>query len=100
MRRLLLLLIALIAAPATLADDLSNQTTVVIYWKKPLGGNERRDSAGSFGFRLEPAPGGPAPEISWWIVGGVAVGAAIVIHQENRKDKNDSSPRKQVITGG
>ncbi|MBI1943054.1 MAG: hypothetical protein HYS35_05250 [Betaproteobacteria bacterium] len=138
MRRLPLLLLALIAIPAALADDLSdrfsNRTTVVFYFKKPLDGSDKRDAAGSFGFRLDrslagtiallrtpivdvnfnergfnalafrgsvlhqnqPASGGPAPEINWWIVGGVAVGAAIVVHNEN-KNKIESVPR---IGGG
>ena len=129
MRRLPLLLIALIAIPAALADDFSdrfsNRTTVVFYFKKPLEGNDKRDAASSFGFRLDrspagniallrtpivdvnfndrgfnvlafrgsvlhqnqPASGGPAPKINWWVVGGVAVGAAVVIHQENKEDR-------------
>ena len=62
MRRLPLLLLTLIAVPAVLADDLSdrisNRTTVVFYFKKPLDGNEKRDAAGSFGFRLDRSPSG------------------------------------------
>jgi len=130
MRRLPLLLVALIAAPATVADDfsdrISNRSTVVFYFKKPLDGSERRDTEGTFGFRLDrspagdikllrtpvvdvsfndrgfdalafrgsvlhqnqPASGAPAPEINWWVVGGIAVGAAVVIHQENKSDSN------------
>jgi hypothetical protein len=42
----------------------------------------------------QPASGDPALEINWWLVGGVAVGAAVVIHQENKKDKNDSPAKK------
>ena len=135
MRRLPLLLLALIAIPAALADDLSdrisNRTTVMLYFKQPLDGHEKRDAAGSFGFRLDrspsgvallrtpivdvsfndrgfnalafrgsvlhqnqPASGAPAPEINWWVVGGIAVGAAIVIHNES---KNDSSPNVPVV---
>jgi hypothetical protein len=97
---------------------------MVFYFKKPLDGIDKRDAAGSFGFRLDrspagniallrtpivdvnfndrgfnalafrgsvlhqnqPASGAPAPEINWWLVGGIAVGAAIVIHEENKKD--------------
>lgn len=45
----------------------------------------------SFAFRgsvlhqNQPASGEPAPEINWCLVGGIAVGAAIVIHQGNKK---------------
>ena len=127
MRRLPLLLVALIAVPAALADDFSDRiadrTTVVFYFKKPLDGSDKRDAAGSFGFRLDrspsgnvallrtpivdvnfndrgfnalafrgsvlhqnqPASGGPAPEINWWLVGGIAVGAVVVIHDVNKK---------------
>ncbi|MEW6688417.1 MAG: hypothetical protein AB1452_04905 [Pseudomonadota bacterium] len=46
---------------------------------------------GSVLHQNQPASGGPAPEINWWLVGGVAVGAAIVIHNEN---KNDTTPRR------
>ena len=129
MRRLPLLLLALVAIPAALADDLSdrisNRTTVMFYFKKPLVGSDKRDAAGSFGFRLDrspagniallrtpivdvsfnhrgfnalafrgsvlhqnqPASGEPASEINWWIVGGIAVGAAVVIHQESKEDR-------------
>ncbi|OFZ88666.1 MAG: hypothetical protein A2W21_02335 [Betaproteobacteria bacterium RBG_16_66_20] len=135
MRRLPLLLLALIAIPAALADDLSDRissrTTVMFYFKKPLDGSDKRDAAGSFGFRLDrspsgnvallrtpivdvsfndrgfnalafrgsvlhqnqPASGAPAPEINWWIVGGIAVGAAIVINNDN-KSKNDTPAKK------
>ena len=135
MRRLPLLLLALIAVPAALADDLSDRissrTTVMFYFKKPLDGSDKRDAAGSFGFRLDrspsgnvallrtpivdvsfndrgfnalafrgsvlhqnqPASGAPAPEINWWIVGGIAVGAAIVINNDN-KSKNDTPAKK------
>lgn len=48
---------------------------------------------GSILHQNQPASGGPA-EINWWILGGVAVGAVIVIHQENR-----TTP-KTVIVGG
>ena len=135
MRRLPLLLLALIAIPAALADDLSDRissrTTVMFYFKKPLDGSDKRDAAGSFGFRLDrspsgnvallrtpivdvsfndrgfnalafrgsvlhqnqPASGAPAPEINWWIVGGIAVGAALVINNDN-KSKNDTPAKK------
>jgi len=103
----------------------------MLYWQMPLGAPEKRDSASTFGFRLDrspagniallrtpivdvsfndrgfnalafrgsvlhqnqPASGAPAAEINWWVIGGIAVGAAIVIHNEN---KNDSSPRGPV----
>jgi len=62
MRRLPLLLVALIAAPATVADDLSdrisNRTSVMFYFKKPFGSSEKKDAASSFGFRLDRSPGG------------------------------------------
>lgn len=62
MRRLPLLLLALVALPAALADDLadrmSNRTSVVFYFKKPLGSHEKKDAAGSFGFRLDRSPAG------------------------------------------
>ena len=129
MPRLPLLLVALIAVPAALADDLSDRissrTTVMFYFKQPLDGSGKRDAASSFGFRLDrspsgniallrtpivdvnfndrgfnalafrgsvlhqnqPASGAPAPEINWWLVGGIAVGAAVVIHQEDKKDR-------------
>jgi len=84
MRRLPLLLLALVAAPVTVADDLSdrfsNRTTEVFYFKKPL-------FRGSVLHQNQPASGGPAPKINWWVVGGVAVGAAVVIHQENKEDR-------------
>lgn len=128
MRRLPLLLIALIAVPAAVAEDLShqisNRTSVMFYFKKPFGSSEKKDAASSFGFRLDrspagsiallrtpvvdvnfnergfnalafrgsvlhqnqPASGAPAPEINWWLVSGIAVGAALVIHEENNKD--------------
>jgi hypothetical protein len=132
MRRLPLLLLALVAVPAALAEDLSDRTSVVFYWKKSLDWSEKRDAAGSFGFRLDrspagniallrtpvvdvsfndrgfnalafrgsvlhqnqPASGGPAPEINWWLVGGIAVGAAIVIHEENKKSPIEPAPIK------
>jgi len=103
----------------------------MFYFKKPLDGSDKRDAAGSFGFRLDrspsgnvallrtpivdvsfndrgfnalafrgsvlhqnqPASGGPAPEINWWIVGGIAVGAALVINNDN-KSKNDTPAKK------
>ncbi len=38
--------------------------------------------------RQNQAPGSPpAAEINWGIVGGIAVGAAAIIHYENKKDK-------------
>ena len=41
--------------------------------------------------RQNQAPGSPpAAEINWWIVGGIAVGAAVIIHQENKKDKQQT----------
>ena len=137
MRRLPLLLSALVAVPVALADELSdrisNQSTVVFYFKKPLDGGGKRDAASSFGFRLDRSPGGdikllrtpvvdvtfndrgfdalafrgsvlhqnqpaggaPAPEINWWIVGGVAVGAAILINNES---KNDAPAKKGSST--
>lgn len=127
MRRLLPLFAALLAAPATLANDFGQPVTATFYWQKPFGALEERDAASSFGFRLDrtpvvnsvvlrkplvdlrfneqgfhsfafrgsvlhqnqPAIGGPAPEINWWVVGGIAVGAAVVIRQEN-KNKDDT----------
>lgn len=46
---------------------------------------------GSVLHQNQPASSGPAPEINWWLVGGIAVGAAIVINNEN---KNDTRPTK------
>jgi len=43
---------------------------------------------GSVLHQNQPASGEPAPGINWWIVGGVVVGAAIVINN----DKNDAAP--------
>ncbi len=133
----LALLAGFLVLPTVLADDfanraldsLANRTTVVFYFKKFFGVNEKRDAASSFGFRLDRSPGGdikllrtpivdvtfndrgfdalafrgsvlhqnqpasgaPAPEINWWIVGGVAIGTAIVINN----DKNDDAPAKK-----
>ncbi len=137
MRRLPLLLIALIAVPAAVADDLSdqisNRTSVMFYFKKPFGSSEKKDAVGSFGFRLDrspagsiallrtpvvdvnfnergfnalafrgsvlhqnqPASGEPAPEFNWWLVGGIAVGAAIVINDANRKSPVDPAVSKK-----
>lgn len=46
---------------------------------------------GSVLHQNQPATGAPAPQINWWIVGGVVVGAAIVINN----DKNDDAPAKK-----
>jgi hypothetical protein len=35
--------------------------------------------------------GGSAAEINWWIVGGMAIGAGVVAHQEHRKSKKEPS---------
>lgn len=43
---------------------------------------------GSVLHQNQPTSGAPAPQINWWIVGGVAVGAAIVINN----DKDDDAP--------
>jgi len=121
MRRLLLLA-ALFALPATMASDLGQPVTAMLYWQKPLDAIERRDSASAFGFRLDRAPvvnsvvlkkpivdlrfnqrgfhslafrgtvlhqnqplsGVPAPEINWWVVGGIAIGAAVMIHEGSK----------------
>ena len=92
MRRLPLLLLALVAAPVTVADDLSdrfsNRTTEVFYFKKPL-------FRGSVLHQNQPASGGPAPEINWWLVGGITVGAAIAINNENKTDNN--TPAKKGV---
>jgi len=131
MRRLLPFLFAFIPAPATMAEDVSRPVTAMVYWQKPLGVLEKRDSVDSFGFRLDrtpavnsvvlrkpivdirfndrgfhslafrgsvlhqnqPASGVPAPEINWWLVGGIAVGAAIVINNENKRN-SDAPPAK------
>lgn len=138
MRRLLPFLFALIPATATMADDVSRSVTAMVYWQKPLGALEKRDSADSFGFRLDrtpalnsvvlrqplvdirfndrgfhslafrgsmlhqnqPASGGPTPEINWWIVGGLAVGAAIAIHDQNKNSSNERVPIRGPGGGG
>ena len=52
----------------------------------------------------QPASGGPAPEINWWIVGPVLGGAALFVANEERKSKNSPSPatapRRSVGGGG
>ena len=55
MRRLLML-VALIATPATAADDLGQPVTAMIYWQTPFGATEKRDSASTFGFRIDRTP--------------------------------------------
>jgi len=37
---------------------------------------------------------GPAPEINWWLVGGIAVGATVVIHEERKKYPAADAPKK------
>jgi hypothetical protein len=41
-----------------LSDRFSNRTTVVFYFKKPLDGSDKRDAAGSFGFRVDRSSSG------------------------------------------
>jgi hypothetical protein len=51
--------------------------------------------------RQNQAPGSaPTSEINWWIVGGVALGAAIIVHQENRKDKQQAPACTPAIGPG
>lgn len=55
---------------------------------------------GSALLRNQAASEGPAPEINWWLVGGIAAGAAIVVRAENRKDPESGVRRGtgRVIT--
>lgn len=48
---------------------------------------------GSVLHQNQPASGVPAPELNWWIVGGIAAGAVIAIHNDN-KNKNDATAKK------
>jgi hypothetical protein len=43
---------------------------------------------GSVLHQNQPASGGPSPEVNWWLIGGITLGAAIVINNER---KNRSS---------
>ena len=51
--------------------------------------------------RQNQAPGSPpAAEINWWIVGGVAVGAAAIVRLENKKDKQQAPPCTPTFVPG
>lgn len=80
--------------------DRAPVTNSVVY-RKPLldlrfnlSGYQSFSIRGSVLHQNQPASGGPAPEPNWWVVGGIVVGSAIVIHQDNKRHKNDFVSKK------
>jgi hypothetical protein len=53
--RHLLLLLACLSSPAAIGQDFRQPVTAMLYWEKPIGGLEKNEAAGSFGFRLDRA---------------------------------------------
>lgn len=79
-------------------------TTSNVVFRKPLLDlrfNERGYQSflfrGSVLHQNQPASGGPAPETNWWVIGGIAVGAAVLIHEDNKSDRCDQIT---VVVGG
>lgn len=71
--------------------DRTSATNSVVF-RKPildLRFNERGYQSlmfrGSVLHQNQPASGGAAPEVNWWLIGGIAVGSLIVIHQERKR---------------
>ena len=54
---------------------------------------------GSVLHQNQPLSGAPAPEINWWLVGGILVGTAVVI-REDSKTVPDPVPRDTPKKGG
>ena len=79
--------------------DRTSATNSVVF-RKPLldlrfnlSGYQSLSFRGSVLHQNQPSSAGPTSEPNWWIIGGIVAGSVIVIHQDNKRHKNDV-PRK------